>query len=314
MASLGICLPSPTLDASSGSTSKVPMDPIDALLASRGYGPKPSRGERGRIETSAEKAKRGAAKIKEHWLDLSNLRLSSIRTSSRKAPGSMQVESKGGVPNLYQTGKELQDMQDYEKLKDDRMKPFSQVVMIRGIDEESDQSKQEIMNSVEEWNQCDGPTGGSHHTSLPLNIPSSHPQFFSNLSSNGVELSSTSTSNPKVRSVPLVSSLNISSTLHSQISSSKKFLTKVIEGHEPLYNYGIGVRGSVGVASSDENDGNVGGRDGLKEIRERLEDLSSNYEMEGFENEDDDDERADGKGKDEDEEWQEKNDEEDWDL
>lgn len=57
----------------------------------------------------------------------------------------------------------------------------------------------------------------------------------------------------------------------------------MIEGHQPLYNYGIDGRGSVGVASSDENDGQVGGRDGLKEIREQLEDLSSNYEMEGFE-------------------------------
>jgi len=84
----------------------------------------------------------------------------------------------------------------------------------------------------------------------------------------------------------------------------------VIEGHQPLYNYGIGGRGSVGVASSDENDGQVGGRDGLKEIREQLEDLSSNYEMEGFEEQE---EEEGAHVKDQDEEWVEKEDE-DWDL
>lgn len=156
LASLGICLPSPTLDASTASKSFTPIDPIEALLASRGYGSRPSRGERGRIESLTEKSKRGAKEIKANWFDLSD----PISSSKSKVKSKDVEESKGGVPNLYNSGMKLQDAQDKQRFEDDRMKPFSQVAMIRGRDGETDQIREQTMGSVNEWNSCDGALGG----------------------------------------------------------------------------------------------------------------------------------------------------------
>ncbi len=94
------------------------------------------------------------------------------------------------------------------------------------------------------------------------------------------------------------------------LKRAKATVTAALASHAPLSTFGLGsgsyAGGGAGAAASEDSEGVIGGRDGLKEVRERLEDLLSAYEA-GLD--EDEEEEDDGRGTDE--EWQE---DEEWDL
>jgi hypothetical protein len=80
----------------------------------------------------------------------------------------------------------------------------------------------------------------------------------------------------------MLSSLVTSPQSAHLLSDARKWIEDVlIKGHAPLATYGIGGsrgRSGAGQAASDETEGFLGGREGLVEIRERLEELLGAYE------------------------------------
>ena len=223
---------------------KAPMDPIEALLASRGYGSRDRDGRSGRdaaqFHTPEERAKKAAAELKSHFIDLSGQQ----RTSGKAVSS------------------------------------FAQSVTARDDDPLAEGPTKE---AVEAWNQLDEPVGQSSFVSLPYNVQqASFPQMFRKLTSKGRPMPEDyHSSRPRVQSVPMVSALSTSSATASTLRQAYKYLdTKIIRGHDPLQSFGLGgARGaSAGQAANEESEGPLGGRDGMMEIRERLEELLGAYE------------------------------------
>lgn len=154
-----------------------------------------------------------------------------------------------------------------------------------------------------------------HSTFAPLAypVPSSHPQFFNGLTSTGRALPDDldKSTRSKVGSLPLLSSLRTTPSTSTLLRSTRSLLSAALSGHAPLSAYGLGSSSSsaAGAAANDVSEGAVGGRDGLREIRERLEDCLSAY-MVGYGEGSGEEEEDDGRGTDE--EWDEEG--EEWDL
>ena len=278
IATLAGCMPTPLLAPVS---SKKAFDPIEALLAAKGYMPKQdSRPDaHGQRETSADAARKAAGYIKGIWTDLSCGELLDKRTKSKTV-----------LPSNV---------------------PFAQSVVARDADSNAQAATMAALQSMHA-SDIDQPMFQSSFVPAAYNVPDSFPQLFSGLTAEGrslqqLGLDSDGTSNSTTRSLPMISSLQTSTdgTYHL-LKAAKRVVTEAIDGHLPLSMYGIGQTGSAGAAASEDTEGVIGGRDGLKEIRERLEDLASAYES-GFS---DSDMEEDGRGTDE--EWPEDKDE--WDI
>lgn len=248
--SLGGCIPTPLLAPTA--TRAAAMDPIEALLASRGYG---SRG-RGRNErnhdTPQERAVKAASQLQKHFISYST-----------------PVQSVSAKNN------------------------FAENVVARDNDELAEAPTREALDA---WSHLQEPIGQSTFVGLPFNIhSSSFPQIFRNLTSTGRPMpEGYSDMRPRVQTIPMLSSLSTSSSTAVMLRHARRYLDqRVIKGHEALQSFGLGgARGaSAGQAADEESEGPLGGRDGLIEIRERLEELLGAYE--GDDGDKSEDERLD---------------------
>ncbi|WFD30832.1 mtDNA inheritance, partitioning of the mitochondrial organelle [Malassezia sp. CBS 17886] len=108
-----------------------------------------------------------------------------------------------------------------------------------------------------------------------------YPSIFYGLTPRGRPQSAPSASMPAVptavRELPTTASLYTTPDTHTIVRAARNFVQRVLNGHEPLALYGVGASGAGGCAASAETEGYVGGRDGLREIRERLEGWCSAY-------------------------------------
>jgi hypothetical protein len=248
--SLGGCFPTPLLAPTA--TKGAAMDPIEALLASRGYGSRErARNERD-FETPQERAIKAAKQIQKHFINYSS-----------------PAKSNGVKHN------------------------FAEYVVARDNDALAASPTRE---ALEVWSHLQEPVGQTTFAGIPFNIQSaSFPQMFRNLTSTGRPVPEDySDMRPRVQSIPMLSSLSTASSTAAILQQARRYLDKrVIKGHEALQSFGLGgARGaSAGQAANDESEGPLGGRDGLIEIRERLEELLGAYE--GDDGDKSEDERLD---------------------
>lgn len=215
------------------------MDPIEALLASRGYGSnRGNRRDERTFETPQEIAAKAAQQIQRHFLHLS-----------------LPASTSDSIN-------------------------FAENVVARDDDKLAETPTREGMQA---WSRLDEPMGQSTFVALPYRIQqASFPQLFSHLTSTGRRLPEAFTGRPKVASVPMLSSLFTSPRTAASLKDAQRYVdAKVIKGHDSLASFGLGgARGiSAGQAASDDSEGPLGGRDGMIEIRERLEELLGAYEV-----------------------------------
>lgn len=246
-------------------TKKAPLDPIEALLASRGYGSRNRGRDERNFETPEERAEKAAHQLSKHYISFSGDK----RESS------------------------------------DQVKMFAQSVVARDSDK---LARGPTMEAMEAWNKLQEPVGQSTFVPLSYNIQSaSFPQIFRKLTSNGRPMPDDVKYRPRVQTLPMISSLiTTPDTAHTIRHAYKYLVNNVIKGHEPLQSFGLGGgRGiSAGQAASEESEGPLGGRDGLMEIRERLEELLGAYEGDDKVNDESDQEMGtDEEYEDEIDEW-----------
>ncbi|KAL9939852.1 hypothetical protein V8E36_001669 [Tilletia maclaganii] len=276
---LGGCMPTPLLAPIQSQTVKE-FDPIEAMLVARGLLAKSSSSSRlgqGKAADSRQEfwtPEFGRKEVDARWVDFAApVTLSSKRAAQQSRPTS-----------------------------------FAQSITARDAD-----AGARIPNTavVDAWSGVPPPLGVTHFVPLAYNITPSHPQFFNDLTPSGRALPDPdpALTNKRVRSLPLISSLSTGPSTASTLLAHRRFIQDVVRGHVPLRVYGVGAGtgGAAGAASSEDNEGCVGGKDGLREVLERFEELLQGYEGAGAAGEAEDD---DGRGTDE--EWG--NDGEAWEL
>lgn len=253
IASLGGCMPMPLL-APVKEAARL-LDPIEALLASRGYGPrKNERAGEAPQESADERARRAASIIEKHHLSLSQL-----------SPDANNAASKRVRPRS--------------------IKPFAREAVARDGDP---LAAAPTSDALEAWNDLDEPAGRSDFYSVPFNVRSTaYPQLFRGLTSNGrlgmeEEAGGRRTRRSRVETMPMMASLSTTPTTAQLLDDARKWLdTRVIRGHAPMHLYGLGGargRSGAGQAANDDTEGPLGGRDGMHEVRERLEELLGAYD------------------------------------
>jgi hypothetical protein len=234
--SLGGCIPTPLLAPSSKVAT---MDPIEALLASRGYGSRENGRDRRNFETPRERAVKAAGQLQKHFINYSSPNQSTSVGSN-----------------------------------------FAENIVARDDDRLAVTPTRE---ALEAWSRLQEPVGQSTFVGVPFNVETAgYPQLFRNLTSTGRPMpEGYSDVRPRVQSIPMLSSLSTSPATADILQQARKYLDKrVIKGHEPLQSFGLGgARGiSAGQAANEESEGPLGGRDGMIEIKERLEELLGAYE------------------------------------
>lgn len=245
---LGGCIPTPLL-APYAEVDR-PLDPIEALLAARGYDPRKQDRKNANRMTDTDRAKVAAEAIQKSYVSF--------------APG--------------------------QHLHDGRDKPYAQFTTARDDDR---MAETPTKAALEAWSALDEPAGGSCFVPAAFNVRwSSFPQMFRGLTTNGRPLPPThkdtneseeqKKKRTKVQSVPMLASLTTTPETAHSLADARQFIdSTLIKGHEPLTAYGIGGsrgRSGAGQAASEETEGFLGGRDGLMEVRERLEELLGAYE------------------------------------
>ncbi|KAE8215060.1 hypothetical protein CF327_g1595 [Tilletia walkeri] len=268
---LGGCLPTPLLAEIQSESIVKEFDPIEAMLAARGLLAKSSsEKKKGRNEPWTPEF--GRREVEASWIDF--------------------------LPARQGGGQQI------------RAKSFAQSITARDADPGAKIPTRSVM---EAWSGLPAPLGTTHFVPLAYNVLPSHPQFFNGLTNTGRALPdpSLASTDKRVRTLPLVSSLSTGPQTAAVLHSHRRFIQDVLRGHVPLQAYGIGASGggAPGAASSEDSEGVVGGRDGLKEVLERLEEMLQGYEEEGADDDEDEDE-GDGRGTDE--EWEETG--EEWDI
>lgn len=243
----------------------MPLDPIEALLAARGYDPRKHSRSNGQQDTAEQRAKVAAREISRHFSYLTPYRL-----QSSPSTGKVRLE-----------------------------KPFAQVTTARDSDKLAAQPTRDAMDV---WSKLDEPVGRSTFVPLAFNVRSAtFPNIFRRLTHEGRPRPRTSPGSRSIRSrvnaIPVLSSLSTSPDTARLLSDARKWIDEVlIKGHAPLAAFGIGGsrgRSGAGQAASDETEGFLGGREGLVEIREALEELLGSYE-EGLVGSLSDDDKEDG--------------------
>lgn len=224
------------------------MDPVEALLASRGYASKPSN--RGSAQLSPRDiAERGAQQIRQHNVSFS-------------------LEGKPGKTSL--------------------VADFANHAIARDVDKLAEAPTREALEAyLSNGQDIDEPLTRAAFVPLTYNVRSAaFPQIFGkNLTNRGRMISSSQEGarRRRIEDVPVTTTLRTTPCTSDTIRSAKVFVDQtLIRGHAPLSAYGIGgMRGSAaGQAASEESEGLLGGRDGLMEIREKLEELLGAYEEE----------------------------------
>lgn len=151
-------------------------------------------------------------------------------------------------------------------------------------------------------------------TPLDQPILATNPAMYQDLTSNGRpwprSSSSQASSTTRPKSLPLLSTLSTTPDSYTHIKNAMETLSLALKSHTHLSSFGlvgsssaprnarIGGGVSAGQAANDEIEGIVGGRDGIKELLERVEEVRSAYE-DGQDADDDD--QDNGRGTDE--EW-----------
>lgn len=255
IAQLGGCIPTPLL--APFVEVERPLDPIEALLAARGYDPRKQDRKNLARMTDTERSQIAAEAIKKSYLSF--------------APECKSYDEKGVSFAQFTTARD-----------DDRMADIP------------------TKAALEAWSAIDEPAGGNCFVPAAFNVRwSSFPQLFRNITSNGRPLlpshkeskeqigtRNEKKKSTKVQSIPMLASLSTTPETAHLLADARLFIdSTLIKGHDSLNAFGIGGsrgRSGAGQAASEETEGFLGGRDGLMEVRERLEELLGAYE-EGLE-------------------------------
>ncbi|WFD43365.1 mtDNA inheritance, partitioning of the mitochondrial organelle [Malassezia psittaci] len=107
--------------------------------------------------------------------------------------------------------------------------------------------------------------------------PAQEPFFHNGLTSDGRPLPIGAQAPPKVKSMPVVASMQTTPDTLSILRDAKVLVNYVLSRREPLEAYGVS---SAGRSPLNDSEGAVGGLDGLREIRETLESACAAYGME----------------------------------
>ncbi|PWN26141.1 hypothetical protein BDZ90DRAFT_233288 [Jaminaea rosea] len=298
LASLGGEVPQTSSSFSSSSaatTSTTAVDPIDALLASRGYTPagtsmsnRSGGGGRRHPEQEAINARRaalreGAERIDARWRCFSEAR----PYESKGTAASTQSSSSTSPPWSSST------------------KPFAMHAISRlgpskpflGRDRSFAPAPPSRTDIVQHWLHPDeeernpSPNTPGPQLSAPwarlLSTPLAQPTHAAMPRTLREGSSSSSTAGP----APLSALYCSPRPTLSHLSHARKTLLAAVRGHSSLAAWGVGEGAS---------EGRVGGRDGLKDLLERVEELRGGYEDGGAADEDEEDEG----GKDTDEDWE----------
>ena len=283
IATLSGCAPTPLLAEVFDERAKS-KDPIELLLAAKGYMPKekPTVGSRWSPEQDAIRA---AGSIRSAWVNFSGAKLGKSGTSPAVVPFAQSVVARDSDANA--ASPTLAAIEQIHHLASGGRAVIDEMAFKASF------------------------------TSHAYNVPDSFPNFFSGLTDDGrrlpASLRSSSSKSSRPNTLPLISSLSTTPETYYLLRSAKQVVHEAITGHLPLHMYGIGSGtggASAVAAANEESEGIVGGRDGLKEIRERLEDMVGVYES-GLPGDLRSDEEDDGKGTDE--EWV-ADDQDEWDL
>ncbi|PWN41155.1 hypothetical protein IE81DRAFT_186617 [Ceraceosorus guamensis] len=250
--------------ASTLSPSSQAIDPIDALLASRGYGP--GRGNAPQL-TAEQKTSRKLAELRQARVDLSGSIESLAGVSAKKSNPATETRSD---------------------------KAFASATTARGLATScSEEEASTFSDAVNKLVGCEEPWSHLTTSTLAYNeVRRSYPALRRLAEPR-------SASQPKqmqdVRtSHSVLSTLRTSPRAATHLRRSLSTVQEALTGHLPLESWGL----DSGRLGSGRETGCVGGKEGLGEVKERLYELLGAYEEEEFENDDlvgTDEERADEK-------------------
>lgn len=105
-------------------------------------------------------------------------------------------------------------------------------------------------------------------------MPSAYPSYFHGLLRDGRPRPGGEDEPSSVAAFPTIASLRTTPDSVALLRNARDFVTSVLSGHEPLGAYGIA---SGARAALDDAEGCLGGRDGLREMRESIESLCAAY-------------------------------------
>ncbi|CAO1616273.1 unnamed protein product [Parajaminaea phylloscopi] len=276
---LGGCLPTPML---AGTAQSAPLDPIEALLAARGYNPRPFQGP-----DQASQSRLGALNIAKAWTSFSD---------APRAPRKLRL---GGRPTRKRQGDSSLTQQERSPSV---VHPFAMCVSAR--DSGGEAAALVTQGAVSEWlhgasgtsanpsstqslMNLQHPLGRSTFAPLSFPVTAAFPRIWRHLSAQGRPLQpegtgSTGKARTMPKSLPLTSALSTTPASLGHIVHAQRVLERALGSHLPLSAWGLGGSGSgtVGAAANEESEGRIGGRDGLKELREKVEELMSAYQTE----------------------------------
>lgn len=273
LASLGGEVASASSPSAAPSSSSI--DPIDALLAFRGYGPASANaGRRRHPEQEAINARRTALRegsdgIDAAWHCFSDARADSAATKSSSSSTSPWTSAK---PFALSAVSRLGKTAASSSSKAYGQPPSRTDIVQHWLHPDEEQRGEAVAPSA--GPQLQEPWGRLLTT--PLTQPS-HAATPSRLR--------------QQPAAPLSALYCSSQPTLRHLSQARRTLLGAVRGHAPLGTWGVG---------EGATEGRVGGRDGLKELLERVEELRGGYE-DGGEGGDEDEENG-GKGTDE--EWE----------
>lgn len=247
-AQLAGCLPTPLL-APVRSAPSVEDALIEHLLAGRHRG---RSGDHRRMHPEmerAENARRAAQSLGDAWCDYSLGYGDAYRKKARGAGGR-------GAP------------------------PYAESFVARDADRMAEEPTCDALSTL---NEARPPL--AHRSFAPLAYPvlSSYPTVFRGVTRDGrprraLDPTPGAAAPAHPASVPVVSSLSTSPATLETLRDARRFVARILERREPLAAYGIGsAPASSGRAATDESEGCIGGRDGLVELRETLEQCCDAY-------------------------------------
>ncbi|EST09263.1 Misato Segment II tubulin-like domain protein [Kalmanozyma brasiliensis GHG001] len=206
-------LPYPTPLSGFSQTSASSTDPVDALLASYGYGADRDSRLRQRgapLESESELAARGTQLVLSTWLDLS-------------LPSSLPAGGKSRKKLLYNLSR-----------------PFSHTAILRNADLNDAHLGLGMLDSL--LTQIREPFGQGVYIPQSYNVLSSFPNFFTRLDGGRAITAGADKGNAKVdrpKDVPVLSSLSATPSSVYRLKEARETLSEVLKGHLPLAAYGL---------------------------------------------------------------------------
>ncbi|PKI84320.1 Dml1p [Malassezia vespertilionis] len=151
--------------------------------------------------------------------------------------------------------------------------PYAERTMARDADA---MAEKPTLAALGKRNPANAPIYVHNFTPLAYPISSAYPQYFYGLTSDGRPNVNATEKFTQVNSMPTIASLRTTPDTLPLLEEARKFVCRVLTGHEPLSMFGLGASGNAR-AANEESEGSVGGRDGLVEIRETLENWCEAY-------------------------------------